>query len=151
MAQGLHNELASLLGDLAIRMQGRTDTDSTLRAIVEGAVAAVPGTRWAGISLIQRRSVTPRVPRNPLIDELDELQTQLDDGPCLSALREQRTILIDDMTTEARWPRFTAAAVERGVMSLMSFQLFVEGESLGALNLYARDAGVFTEDSVFHR
>jgi AmiR/NasT family two-component response regulator len=30
---------------------------------------------------------------------------------------------------------------------MLSFQLYVEGDNLGALNLYARTAGAFTDDS----
>jgi hypothetical protein len=35
-----------------------------------------------------------------------------------------------------------------GVHSLLSFQLFVRSENLGALNLYGGAAGVFSDDSV---
>jgi hypothetical protein len=38
--------LAQLLGDLAIEMQNQTGSEDTLRAIVDGAVSLVPGTRW---------------------------------------------------------------------------------------------------------
>ncbi len=119
-----------------------------MQAIVEGAVAVVPGARWAGISLIHGRSVEARVPSDPLVAELDTLQSQFDDGPCLDALRDHHTVLIDDMAAESRWPRFTQAAVARGVGSLLSFQLFVQEENLGALNLYAGVAGAFSDDSV---
>jgi hypothetical protein len=38
-------------------------------------------------------------------------------------LREQRDVHIDDMRADARWPAFAREAVERGVLSLLSFQL----------------------------
>lgn len=120
-----------------------------MRAIVEGALAVVPGARWAGISLIRGRLVEARVPIDPLVAELDMLQSDLDDGPCLDALRTHRTVLIDDMASETRWPRFTPPAAERGVGSLLSFQLFVHGKTLGALNLYAGVSGTFSDDSIF--
>ena len=52
------------------------------------------------------------------------------------------------MSTETRWPEFCRQAIELGVRSLMSFQLFVRSENLGALNLYASEAGAFSEDSI---
>ena len=58
-----------------------------------------------------------------------------------------RTVHIDDMTTESRWPRFTAAAVEPGARSSLSFQLLVNSQNLGALNLYGGEPGAFDEDS----
>ena len=142
-------ELAQRLGDLAGKLQSKRNGEATLQAIVEGAVAVVPGARWAGISLIQGRSVHARVPSDALVAELDTLQSELDDGPCLDALRDHHTVLIDDMGAETRWPRFTQAAVERGVGSLLAFQLFVEGTTLGALNLYAGVTGAFSDDSIF--
>ncbi len=142
-------DLAQVMGDLAIELEKQADTHSTLLNIVDGAVALVPGARWAGISLIQGHQITSEAPSDTIVAELDQLQTTLDEGPCLSALREHHTVLIDNMATEKRWPRFTRAAQARGVHSLMSFQLFVERENLGALNLYAGQAGAFSDDSAF--
>ena len=141
------DDLARIFGDLAVELQEQTDAESTLRTIVHSSVDLVPGARWAGISMIEGRRVNPHVPSDQLVAELDQLQTRLDEGPCLDALREHHTVQIDDMATEMRWPRFAQAAVERGVRSLLSFQLFVHSGTLGALNLYAGESNVFDEDS----
>jgi transcriptional regulator with GAF, ATPase, and Fis domain len=141
------DELARIFGDLAVRLEEQSDAESTLQAIVHSSVDLVPGARWAGISMIDGRQVRPRVPTDPLVAELDGLQTALDEGPCLDALREHHTVAIDDMTAETRWPRFAQAAAERGVRSLLSFQLFVHSGTLGALNLYGGETNVFDDDS----
>jgi len=78
---------------------------------------------------------------------LDELQAELGDGPCLTAVWERETVHIPDMATEDRWPRFAAAATEAGVGAMLCFQLFVHGDNLGALNLYAPTAHAFTDES----
>ena len=52
------------------------------------------------------------------------------------------------MSTDTRWPQFARQATELGVHSLLSFQLFVHSENLGALNLCGGEAGVFSHDSV---
>jgi hypothetical protein len=52
------------------------------------------------------------------------------------------------MSTETRWPEFTRQAIELGVHSLLSFQLFVVSENLGAMNLYDARAGAFSEGSI---
>ncbi|ODR11654.1 response regulator receiver protein [Mycolicibacillus koreensis] len=142
------SDLAVLLGNLAIEMQGRSDTETTLQAIVAGAMSIVPGARWSGISMIEGHTVTSRVPSADLVAELDQAQTRLGEGPCLSALGEQRTVLIEDTATETRWPRFTRLAAQRGVGSVLSFPLGVRHEHLGALNLYGAAAEVFTEESI---
>ncbi|BBY55326.1 GAF and ANTAR domain-containing protein [Mycobacterium koreense] len=142
------SDLAAVLGNFAIEMQGRSDTETTLQAIVAGALSIVPGARWSGISMIEGRTVTSRVPSADLVAELDQAQTRLGEGPCLSALGEQRTVLIADTATETRWPRFTRLAARRGVGSVLSFQLRVRHENLGALNLYGAVAGAFTDESI---
>jgi GAF domain-containing protein len=146
MADIGHHRLAHTLGDLAVQMQAQKDTADTLRAIVDAAADIVPGARWAGISLIQGRQA--KVPTDPIVNKLDELQSELGDGPCITALRDHRTVHIDDMSSETRWPQFTRQATELGVHSLLSFQLFVESQNLGALNLYSEQAGSFSEDSL---
>lgn len=148
MPKEAHRQLAQTLGDLAIRMQGQASGADTLRSIVKGATDIVPGARWGGISMIEGRSVNAQVPTDPIVAKLDDLQTELGDGPCLTALRQHRTVLIEDMAAETRWPQFTRKATELGVRSVLSFQLFVESENLGALNLYGDEASAFSEDSI---
>src|SRR3954469_13474280 len=50
------------------------------------------------------------------------------------------------MTHERRWPRFGPRAVDLGVVSLLSIQLFTDGHNLGALNLYSREAHAFDDN-----
>lgn len=140
-------DLARTLGDLALDMQAQVDTESTLQSMVKGAIDIVPGARWAGISLIDGRTIESRVPTDALVAELDKLQEKLDEGPCLSALREHRTVEIADTRTDDRWPGFNAAAADLGVRSLLAFQLYVVQQNLGALNLYGGQPEVFSDDS----
>ena len=141
-------DLAQLLGDLAIELQHQSGTAATLRAITEGAVSLVPGAWGCGISMVRGRKVTAEAPTNPVVAEVDELQSSLDEGPCLSALREHHTVQIEDMATDTRWPRFARAALDHGVHSRLSFQLFVHDENLGALNLFGNHRAAFDEESL---
>ncbi len=141
-------QLARTLGDLAVRMQAQKGTGETLHIIVEAAADIIPGARWVGISLIQGRRVLAKAPTDPIAAKLDELQNDLGDGPCLTALREHHTVHIADMSTEARWPEFSRQAMALGAHSMLSFQLFVESENLGAMNLYGAQANCFSEESV---
>jgi GAF domain-containing protein len=115
--------------------------------IVEAAPKVVPGARWAGISLVQGTKIVSEVPTSRAVAELDQLQSDLNQGPCLTALREYHTVHIDDMRTDTRWPEFNREAQQRGMLSMLAFQLFVRAENLGALNLYSGEPGAFSEDS----
>jgi hypothetical protein len=74
------SKLAEVLGALAIQLQAQPDAAATLRGIVDAAVDIVPGARWAGISLIHSRRVQSEVPTDPIVAELDQLQTDLGEG-----------------------------------------------------------------------
>ena len=59
------SDLARVLGDLAVEMENQLDAESVLQTITAGAVAIIPGVRWAGISRIRGRTVEARVPSDP--------------------------------------------------------------------------------------
>jgi GAF domain-containing protein len=147
MADQPLERLAEVFGDLAVEMQAQKGSTDTLQSIVEAAPKVVPGARWAGISLVQGTKIVSEVPTSRSVAELDQLQSDLNQGPCLTALREYHTVHIDDMRTETRWPDFGREALQRGTRSMLSFQLFVRSENLGALNLYSDEPGAFSEDS----
>jgi GAF domain len=147
MADQPHGHLAQMFGNLAVEMQAQKSSSDTLQSITNAAPNVVPGARWAGISLIQGKKIVAQVPTSHVVAELDQLQCDLDQGPCLMALRDYRTVHIDDMRTDTHWPDFGREAQQRGVLSMLSFQLFVRSESLGALNLYGDEPGVFSEES----
>ena len=87
------------------------------------------------------------MPTDPLVAELDDLQREQDEGPCLSALRERHTVRIDNTAADERWPRYGRAAAERGVRSVLSFRLFMDRQTLGSLNLYSDRVNAFTDES----
>jgi hypothetical protein len=62
---------------------------------------------------------------DPLDTKVDALHSQLDDGPCITALRDHHTVHIDDMSQLTPWPKFAKAALELGVRCSLSLQPFV--------------------------
>lgn len=46
------DDLAHLLGTLAVELEGQSDPETVFQEIVRSSVQIVPGARWAGISLI---------------------------------------------------------------------------------------------------
>lgn len=141
------HELAQRMSELAMHLQDENDRDTTLHAIVGAAIDMIPGAAWAGISLIQGKTIIPEVPSHARVAELDQLQSELREGPAISAIREHNTVFINDLAEpDTRWPHFATKAVELGVRSMLCLRLFVRRENLGALNLYAAEPDVFTTD-----
>jgi GAF domain-containing protein len=142
------DDLGEVMGRIARTLQEEHgDIASTLSSITSAAVTTVPGADWASVSLVSGRKVASRAPTDDRATQLDALQTEAGEGPCLDALREQQTVRVPDFGAEERWPRFAAEAVRLGVGSLLSFQLFTDGDNLGALNLFADHPDAFDDES----
>jgi transcriptional regulator with GAF, ATPase, and Fis domain len=142
------DDLATKLSDLARALQDEDDVKATLQAIADAAVGTVPGAQYAGLSVVhRRREVSTRAGTADLVFQVDRAQYETGEGPCLDAVYEKQTVHLPDMSSEERWPQFTHRAAEHGVGSMLSFQLFVQEDNLGALNLYSAEKHAFDEDS----
>ncbi|MFZ2178081.1 MAG: GAF and ANTAR domain-containing protein [Rhodococcus sp. (in: high G+C Gram-positive bacteria)] len=146
---GTGDRLGETMAELAMTLQKQhRSIDGTLESITRSAVRMVPGVHHAGITLVVgRRRLEPRAATDKLPLRIDQLQTELGEGPCLDAIWEQHTVEVPDMSTEKRWPRFAKAAAESGVRSMLSFQLYTHQDNLGALNLYSDVADGFDDTS----
>jgi transcriptional regulator with GAF, ATPase, and Fis domain len=140
--------LAESLGALARDLEQNDDSETMLAAMVAAAVAMVPGAEEGSISVVAaRRRITSEAPTSDLPVRVDAIQEEVQQGPCLDAVYEQQTVRVTNLATEARWPLFARRASQTGAASMLSLQLFVEGDNLGALNLFARSPGAFTDES----
>jgi len=74
---------------------------------------------------------------------MENLQNSLGEGPCLDAFRDGRPVLQSDLATTgmSRWPGFTPAALEAGIVSAFAFPLQVGAIRLGVLDFYRDVAG----------
>jgi len=85
---------------------------NTRSRIVEVAVATVAGCDWAGILVVVDGQVTTPIRTEPLVTDLEDLQRQLDQGPCVDALRRGTVTCAGDFALHnTRWPRLGPQAV----------------------------------------
>jgi ANTAR domain-containing protein/GAF domain-containing protein len=95
-----------------------------------------------------RRRIVSAATTGELARRFDDLQQETGEGPSLDAMYHQQTVHVDDLAADPRWPELTRrATAELGVASVLSFQLFVHDNDLGALSLLARLPGAFTDES----
>lgn len=143
-----HDQLATTFSELARTLEHSEDPEATLEQIVQAAVQLIPGVDEGSISVVLgRRRMTSQAPSGELARVVDGIQDEVGQGPCLDACYEHETVRVADLASETRWPEFSSRAVAAGAAGMLSFQLFVEGDDLGALNLYSRQAGGFDDDS----
>lgn len=136
LVQGLHN-------------RPDTDSDTVVAELAEHAAAEIPGAQYAGITLTRnaKHVETPATTHHwPLL--LDKIQQRHLEGPCLTAAWEEKTVHVRDLETDLRFPNYRKDALEETpIRSIMAFQLFIAGETLGALNIYAEEANAFGDES----
>src|SRR4051794_24359399 len=126
------------------------DLQETLTQIVASAVHTIPGVEAGSISMTEGGQVQTRHPTSELIGKLDDIQSRLNEGPCISAIvepPESGIVIAEDFAGAAaeRWPRFAPQATEFGYRALMSAQLSTDGGIRAALNLYSREPDAFDE------
>lgn len=140
--------LAVALSDLAHELQQQHDLQSTFDTVLRAVVRTVPGAQHATVCHVRgRHGVETQATTSDLAMAVDQAQYETDEGPCLDTLYQARTVRISDMRSETRWPRFSRRATALGVHSMLSVQLFVLDEDLGALNISSTEVGAFTDES----
>ena len=139
--------MTELLGSVVRTLEPEPDMEQTVERIVKTAVATVPGTEFAGVSLLEGGRMRSIAPTNELVATLDALQHELGEGPCVDAVFDRPIYRVAEIATDERWPKFASAAAEQGIKSMLGVRLFTTSTTLGALNLYSSEAGAFDEDA----
>ncbi|MDP8937123.1 MAG: GAF and ANTAR domain-containing protein [Actinomycetota bacterium] len=141
------SDLAETFAEVARSLRADGSVEATMDRIVKLAVETIDGCDHAGISLVQGRKITTPAASDDVPVTVDAVQYEAEEGPCLDAIREHEVFTTGDLRREQRWPHFSARAVEEsGVLSMLCFRLFVEENTLGALNLYSRAEAAFDAD-----
>jgi GAF domain-containing protein len=115
---------------------------STLEQVVAVAVHTIEGCDFAGLFLLEGDIVVTPVHTDPLVEEIDTLQRESGQGPCLDAISQRVMVYGDDLHSDERWPSFGPAADERGIRSVLALPLTASG-TMGAVNLYAQYPAAF--------
>jgi GAF domain-containing protein len=119
---------------------------SALRLVTALAAETVPGSSGAGVTLTDDggRPVTTAA-SDTVVERADALQYEVDEGPCLDAMRQLRLVRVDDLAREPRWPAWTPRVRALGISSVLSVPLHIRGDVSGALKVYASQPGRFGE------
>lgn len=120
----------------------------TLQRIVDEAVVNIPGCDMCSVFLRQGTEVHIGASTDSRAAHVDQLQFELDEGPCLSVLKDHELALVGDTATEMRWPRWAGAARDEGVRSSLSVRLSSSERRLASLNLYSSIEDGFDDDAV---
>jgi GAF domain-containing protein len=132
-----NRDLAIRMADMARTLARERTLDAVLAEVTAAAVELIPGVDTAGILLVKPRgSFESLAATSELPHQLDILQMTFDEGPCVQAAVADTIVRTDDFRTETRWPQYSPAVVDIGVLSGMSFKLYTGDRTAGALNLF---------------
>jgi GAF domain-containing protein len=132
-------DVAEAITAAARTMHHNHSVEETLQAIVDTAVRSIPGFDHIGISTIDRHgNVRTRAATDSIVWDLDTVQYELGDGPCMDALREAEVVVVPDIKHEQRWNGYVERAVKRGLRSQLAVKLYLDDDgTLGGLNMYS--------------
>jgi signal transduction histidine kinase len=117
-----------------------------LAQIVELAAEALPGAEQVSLTVPTPQGLATAAATGPLARQVDAIQYQVGEGPCVAATREGDVVLVPDLATETRWPRFTSRMVgHSAVRSMLSLPLRTASGVAGSLNASAAAVGVFDD------
>jgi GAF domain-containing protein len=136
-------ELVEALAELANLMMATPSISTLLDDLARLAATVVTPPAACGITLAQDHLPLTVASSDPLAAHVDEVQYGEDQGPCLQAMRTGETVLVGDLATERRWGAYPTHALSYGIHSSLSLPLTVNGDSRGALNLYATTVRAF--------
>ena len=124
-----------VLPEAITSMFALADVGNALEKIVDLATRVIDGCTAAGVMSVSADGIATAAASSPLVVQIDELQIDADDGPCVEAARRATTIYAHDLLDDDRWPAFAPPAVEAGIRTVLSCSLPADGSMV--LNLYA--------------
>jgi GAF domain-containing protein len=144
-----HYEFNRELAEATRAMAKAKGTDLTLDRAVEMATDLIEHCDLAAISLVGADGVSTLAASRDALKKMDQLQHELGEGPCVTALRQTDVLVVTNVAEDPRWPQWgPRVASELGVCSAASFRLFIDAKNLGAITLYARKVDAFTHEDL---
>ena len=130
--------LASVLVDFARTLTSDFSIQTILDHLVDHVVEVIP-VDGAGVLLMDSDTEHHFVAASDdVILDVETLQMDLQEGPCLQAYRSGSHVAVRDLARDTTFARFSPAATKAGLGAVYSFPLRLDDRQLGALELYAK-------------
>jgi GAF domain-containing protein len=139
-------EVRKALHELGDLRYSAGNLDEALRRIVHAThkLFAVDG---AGLMLIDPDQLLRNVADSDRrVDHLEELQIEHGEGPCVDAFEEKVLVHAADLTAEARWPKFSPAAVERGLRAVLASPIPYNQMAIGVVAVFSTEVHPWTPE-----
>lgn len=125
------------------------DSGSIHQSLVDCAAHLVEGCNRASLLLRTRDRFVTAASTDEIARRIDQIELEVGEGPCVDAIVSEAYQHDADLTTASTpWPRFTQRILaETPVRSAIGYRLLLEGDKVGALNLFSDTPGGLTSKS----
>ncbi len=125
------------------------DSGSMHQSIVDAAKRLVPGCDRASLLVRTRDRFATAASTDDIARRIDQIELEVGQGPCVDAILDEGYQHDPDLTDAVTpWPRFTERIVaETPVRSAIGYRLLLDGDKVGALNLFADTPNALTSRS----
>jgi ANTAR domain/GAF domain len=145
MSMSSENEPVDQLQSILVGTENAVEFLSGLSKLAAAAVSEATGDEIeCAVTVKMRRRPTTAAGSSERAVTLDQIEQAVGDGPCLAALREMSPVIINDVTSDPRWPELTRKFADAGVYSSLGVPLEISAEASAALNFFASKPSVFT-------
>ena len=142
-------DVAAALTEAAKAVNAPRSVPETLEAIVRAARDSLPGFDHVGVSVSHRNgTIETLAGTDQLVWDLDALQYELGQGPCVDSIHEQAVVVVQELRHEQRWPQYVPRALRAGLQAQLGLRLYNEDETLGGLNLYSTSSEGVSDEAI---
>jgi transcriptional regulator with GAF, ATPase, and Fis domain len=138
--------LAEVLADFARNLVRGYQVTDILYTLCDSVVDVLPIT-GAGVMLEDADgSLRFVAATDEVVREIETLQIELGEGPCLAAYRTGEQVIVPNLADDDSFPAFATRAINAGMYGVFSFPMALEQACIGALNLYSHKPVAFDDD-----
>lgn len=124
------------------------DVDSVLREVAT-RISDVLGLAGSGVTLARGGRLEPAVAAPPHLVGLEDLECSRQTGPCLDAFHTGQVVAVESLDKERdRWPEYCQLAERLGVSAVAGIPMRLQGQAVGALNLYGDGPRTWPHDDL---
>jgi GAF domain-containing protein len=136
--------LSQLLTSLAVALLNDNSLKGDLERLCRVTCRLIERCSGASVSMVVEGEPATVAVSDRVALQLDLVQYEADDGPCIAALGGEM-IRIGYLAADERFPHFARGAADRRVQSVLSTPAIDHGQIVGSLNVYSRDADAFDD------
>jgi GAF domain-containing protein len=130
-------QLQAALASLALSLFTERSLRADLQRLIRLTCRLIPDCSSGSIALLVDGRPTTSVVSDHVALELDLVQYDNDEGPCLLALGGE-TVRVGILAADERFPHFAVGAADQRVVSVLSKPIRHADVVIGTLNLYSR-------------